>query len=184
MKKKIYIHIGGVYASREPTIINTVLGSCVAVCLFDPVKRIGGMNHIFLPGKADMTHFDTAARYGVNAMEKLINKMLNLGANRSRLVAKVFGGGHVISAISEENGVGQQNISFTLEFLRIEEIRVLSQNVGGTNALKIFFHTDTNDIFLKRIRFTANKTIAVEEKRRLAQARKAAEKEGEVTIFE
>jgi chemotaxis protein CheD len=137
MKKQIHLHIGGFYASGEPVSIMTVLGSCVAVCLFDPVERIGGMNHIFLPGRADIQHFDDAARYGVNAMELLINRMLNLGADRKRLVAKAFGGGHVIPSISKKNGIGQQNIEFTLDFLKREGIRIVSQDLGGDDSRKI-----------------------------------------------
>ena len=104
MRKQISIHIGGYHASREPSVIHTVLGSCVAVCLFDPVNRVGGMNHILLPGKADMRHFDVSARYGINAMELLINKMMQLGGSRNRFLAKVFGGAHLFPAISKENG--------------------------------------------------------------------------------
>ena len=81
MKKMVSIHIGGFHASRKPAVIETVLGSCVAVCLHDPSACIGGMNHIFLPGRADMKHFDNAARYGVNAMELLVNRIMRLGAD-------------------------------------------------------------------------------------------------------
>ena len=109
------------------------------MCLFDPVQRIGGMNHILLPGKADMKHFDDVARYGVNAMELLINRMLSLGANRSRMVAKAFGGGHIIPAISEQNGIGQQNMAFTLDFLEREGIQIISQDLGGKDSRKVSF---------------------------------------------
>ena len=108
MKRQIHIHIGGYYASKKPAVIHTVLGSCAAVCLFDPMKRIGGMNHIFLPGKADMAHFDDAARYGINAMELLTNKMLNLGADRGKLAAKVFGGGTSFRPFPEIMGLGDK----------------------------------------------------------------------------
>jgi chemotaxis protein CheD len=183
MGGQIHIHIGGFYASREPAIINTVLGSCVAVCLFDPVKRIGGMNHIFLPGKADMAHFDDAARYGVNAMEVLINSMMKLSADKSRLVAKAFGGGHVLPAIDRDNAIGQQNIAFTLDFLEREEIRIISQNLGGNDGRKIYFHTDTGEVLLKRVHPVNFKWIAKEEKKQLDRARKAARKSGGVDLF-
>ena len=83
MKKSFSIHIGGFHASRNPAVIETLLGSCVAVCLYDPVARIGGMNHILLPGKADLKHFDNVARYAINAMELLINRVMTLGGKRS-----------------------------------------------------------------------------------------------------
>jgi len=81
MKKQINIHIGDYYASEEPVIITTLLGSCVAVCLFDGENRIGGMSHIFLPGRAEWDRFDSSARYGINAMELLINKIMKLGGD-------------------------------------------------------------------------------------------------------
>ncbi|MGA2401571.1 MAG: chemotaxis protein CheD [Syntrophobacteraceae bacterium] len=96
MRKLIRIHIGGLHASKEPAVIDTVLGSCVAVCLHDAVERIGGMNHILLPGEAELTHFDTSARYGINAMELLINTIATLGGNRRRIAAKAFGGAHIL----------------------------------------------------------------------------------------
>jgi len=183
MKKKVNIHIGGYFASKEAAIIHTVLGSCVAVCLFDPVERIGGMNHIFLPGKADMAHFDDAARDGVNAMELLINKIINLGGDRARLVAKAFGGGNVIPAISGDNGIGEQHIVFTLEFLEKEGIRIISQNLGGNDSRKIYFHTDSGDVFLKRISSVNLESIAREDMKRLGIVRKEIQKAGEVDLF-
>ena len=92
MKPVVYMHIGQYFASKDPVIIQTVLGSCVSVCFFDPVTRIGGMNHILYSGEV-RSSYDYNARYGINAMELLINEMVGLGAVRSRLIAKVFGGG-------------------------------------------------------------------------------------------
>jgi chemotaxis protein CheD len=183
MKEQISIHIGECHASKDPAVISTVLGSCVAVCLFDPEQRIGGMNHILLPGKADMQHFDAAARYGINAMELLINRTVTLGGQRQRFVAKVFGGGHVLPAISKENGMGEKNVVFALEFLKNEGIRVLCKDVGGTDSRRVYFHTDTNDVFLKRIPGATFRTAAIEEKRRFAQVKEEAQRGGEVTLF-
>jgi len=151
MKKQINIHIGEFHVSGAPRIIYTLLGSCVAVCLYDPVARIGGMNHILLPGRADRKNFNVRARYGINAMDLLINKMMALSADRRRIVAKVFGGAHVISVISREYGVGIKNAEFVLDFCRKEGIEVISRNLGGETTRKIYFHTDTGDVFLKRV---------------------------------
>ena len=87
--KRITIGIGELFASDQAVVISTVLGSCVSVCLFDPVRKIGGMNHIFLPGNADYREFNASARYGINAMELLINSMLSLSADRRRLLDQV-----------------------------------------------------------------------------------------------
>ncbi len=119
-----------------PVVINTILGSCVAVCLFDTVVRIGGMNHIFLPGKAGPKEFNSASRFGVNAMELLINRMMNLGGKRNRFSANVFGGAHLLPSIAEENGVGKMNVEFTLEFLRTEGIRFINGDWGGVRKVE------------------------------------------------
>lgn len=151
MKQEIHIHVGGLFASREPVVIHTVLGSCVAVCLYDPVEGIGGMNHILLPGRASSKHLDSPGRYGIDAMEQLIESVMALGGRRHQMVAKIFGGAHIIPSISMENGVGRKNTEFVLEFLRMEGIKVVSQDLGGHLSRKICFHTDTGDVFLKRV---------------------------------
>lgn len=182
--RKVYIHIGGIHASREPVVIETVLGSCVAVCLYDPITRIGGMNHILLPGKPDWKNFDSVARYGINAMELLINRILNLGGERRRLVAKAFGGGHVIPSISKENGVGSKNIEFVIEFLRMESIRLVSHDLGGNDTRKIRFQTDTGEVLLKRIPPSLFPSLAREERKIYRRAKKEIDDAGSVTLFD
>jgi chemotaxis protein CheD len=183
MKKKASIYIGGLYASKEPAVIETLLGSCVAVCLHDPVEQIGGMNHILLPGRADMKHFDAISRYGINAMELLINRIMALGSKRHPLVAKVFGGAHVLPAISIENGMGRKNVEFVLDFLQMEDISIVRQDVGGHDTRRIFFHTDTGEVLLKRIPHNNHSRIGFEEREFLNQVRKEANKPGDVTLF-
>lgn len=183
MKNQISIHIGEYHASGEPAVIYTVLGSCVAACLFDPANRVGGMNHILLPGKADMKHFDKSARYGINAMELLINRIMGLGGDRNRLVAKVFGGAHIISTISRHYGMGEKNVLFALEFLRKEKIRVISKDVGGTDSRKIYFHTDTGNVFLKRFSPMYQQRLAEKEESASKRIRRVAHKTGGVTLF-
>jgi chemotaxis protein CheD len=182
-KKQVIIHIGGLYASRNPVIIETVLGSCVAVCLYDEEARIGGMNHILLPGKADMRRFDTVARYGINAMELLINRIMALGGDRGRIVAKVFGGAHVIPSISLRNGMGAKNAEFALEFLKLENFIVVSSDLGGHDTRRVYFHTDSGDVFLKRIPPTRCPNITIQERRLVQKVRKEAHEVGDVTLF-
>ncbi len=183
MKKEISIHIGELYSSKRPTVIYTLIGSCVAACLFDPVMRVGGMNHILLPGKAKMNGFDASARYGINAMELLINDIMKHGGNRHRLVAKVFGGAHLLSAISVENGVGRHNVAFAVGFLKAEGIKIIGQDLGGHAARKIYFRTDTGEVFLKRIPSTRLPNIAIEEQERLRRIHNEYKRAGKVTLF-
>ena len=183
-KKEVCISIGGYYASRDPMVIHTLLGSCVAVCLYDPVGRIGGMNHILLPGRADMKHFDVSARYGINAMELLINSIMAVGGHRHCLEAKVFGGAHILPAISEENGTGKMNIEFVLEFLEAEAIGVVSQDVGGRRSRKILFHTDTGDVLLKRGPSMSYPDLTTMERKSLGSIRERAKNPGKITWFQ
>lgn len=182
-KRKISIHIGGLHASKGAVVIETLLGSCVAVCLHDPVNRVGGMNHIFLPGRADLKSFDSVARYGINAMELLINRVMTLGGSRRSLVAKAFGGAHILPAISKENGMGSKNVEFVLQFLEMEAISVVSQDLGGHDTRKIFFHTDTGEVLLKRIIRTCHPRITKQERTLLERARREAEEAGAITLF-
>ncbi len=183
MKRSISIHIGGFHASKEPTVIDTLLGSCVAVCLHDHVASIGGMNHILLPGKADLKIFDNVARYAINAMELLINRVMTLGGHRPNLIAKVFGGAHVLPAVSAENGMGAKNSEFVLEFLQMEAISIVSHDLGGRDTRKIYFHTDSGEVFLKRSHPTCYQNAGSEERRLRELARSKAEESGEVAMF-
>jgi len=167
------IHIGGVYASRAPAIIRTVLGSCIAVCLRDPLSQVGGMNHFMLPngsmGEANST------RYGIHAMELLINECMRLGADRRRMEAKVFGGGHVLKMRETDDNVPQSNIRFALSFLETERIPIVSQDMGGYAAREIYFYTDTGRTRLRRLSRTDMHSSA--ELHRLEEAERAKIKE-------
>lgn len=166
-KKKITIFIGEYYTSSEPVVIKTLLGSCVAVCLYDGTNRIGGMNHILLPGKADINEMDDASRYSINAMEILINSMMKLGSERGEIIAKVFGGASVIQGISSEKAVGPKISEFVLSFLRKERIKIKGSDLGGSKSRTVFFHTDTGDVFLKRrdsMKSKYNELAIIEEK--------------------
>ena len=113
--------------------ITTILGSCVATCLYDPVAGLGGMNHFLLPEGANG---GAGASFGINAMELLINALIKAGARRERLQAKVFGGARMIAGLSD---VGARNGSFVLDFLRREGILCTGQSLGGTQARRVQF---------------------------------------------
>lgn len=151
-KKQVNIHIGQIYASQQPAVVYTLLGSCVAVCLFDPVARVGGMNHILLPGSADLRHQAQAARYGDNAIAMLLRRILNLGAVRQRVVAKAFGGSHLFRDMSVENSTGLKIVDAVLACLKHEGLRLVNQDLGGNYTRMLFFHTDSGEVFMKRLR--------------------------------
>ncbi|WP_207687621.1 chemotaxis protein CheD [Desulfonema limicola] len=184
IKRHVNIHIGEFHASSRPTVISTLLGSCVAVCLYDPITQIGGMNHILMPGKADMKRFDMAARYGINAMELLINKIMNLGGNRRSLVAKIFGGAKTIALISDNMSMGRKNIEFVKNFLKTESIKIISQDISGRRSRKIWFHTDTSEVFLRRGKPTIFNEVFDLEKQVQAKIRRNINKSGEITFFQ
>lgn len=157
------IHIGDLYVSNKSMTIYTVLGSCVSVCLYDPNKNIGGINHILLPGEADLKRYNACASYGINAMELLINKMIKMGANRKNLYAKIFGGGHILGTISAQRGPGAKNTTFAREFLKMENIPIISEDTGGNYIRKLYFHPDTFEVFVKKMPSVLNNKILIDE---------------------
>ena len=156
----VTLHIGDLYASRDPMKIKTILGSCIAACLFDPTTGIGGMNHFLLPGNTEDP--DLSTRYGVNAMEVLINEMMKLGARRSAIQAKVFGGGDIFRADHVYMMVGAKNIRFVLKFLETESIPVVTSRVGGNQGLMIVYLPHTFEVFVKPL--TSDRFNTTEEK--------------------
>ena len=141
-----YLHPGQLFTASHAVLVTTVLGSCVSVCLWDPVARVGGMNHFLLPkGIAD-------ARYGNAAMDKLIESMLGRGAFVARMVAKVFGGASVIEGFTgARQAIGAQNVETAKEFLERAAIPVRAEQTGGRRGRKLLFHTGTGAAYVKDI---------------------------------
>jgi len=148
----VQLHIGEYRVSRTPEVLYTLLGSCVAVCLHDAAAGIGGMNHILLPGRAeDEGRCDDVARFGLDAVELLVRALVSAGAARRRLAAKLFGGGHVIRHMDEVTSPGFRNVRFINELMEKERIPVIASDLGGYEARKVWFRTDTADVLLKRV---------------------------------
>lgn len=126
---------GQFLVSDDPDLVlSTVLGSCVAACLRDPVARIGGMNHFLLPGDGERMQSRDAERYGVHLMELLVNGLMKSGAQRERLEAKLFGGAKTIFKSSD---VGAMNARFAEDFLKKEGIRLIGGSLGGTQGRRV-----------------------------------------------
>lgn len=148
----VQLHIGEYRVSRQPEVLYTLLGSCVAVCLYDAAAGIGGMNHILLPGRAeDEGRVDDVARFGLDAVELLVRALVEAGAARRRLAAKLFGGGHVIRRMDEVTSPGFRNVRFIRELMEQERIPVAASDLGGYEARKVWFRTDTANVILKRV---------------------------------
>jgi chemotaxis protein CheD len=118
--------------ARENVFLTTILGSCVAACMRDPVARIGGMNHFLLP-EGEGTSRDSL-QAGVHAMELLVNGLLQAGARRDRLEAKLFGGARMIAGLSD---IGQRNAEFAQTFLKREGITFAGGSLRGSHARRI-----------------------------------------------
>jgi chemotaxis protein CheD len=148
-------------AVEDGTALVTVLGSCVAACLRDPLLQIAGMNHFMLPdGSADDGR---PARYGSHAMELLINDMLKRGASRHRLQAKVFGGANVLPGFTS-NPVGSRNAEFINTYLRAEHIPVLATDLGGIHPRKIWFFPDSGKVMMQRLPHAHGAEVAAAER--------------------
>ena len=173
---------GEFYATDQDEVIVTVLGSCVAACLLDPIAMVGGMNHFMLPTKLGDRDPDVfyAARYGAAAMEYLINNLLHLGAQRDRLVAKAFGGGRVMQGMTSD--VGEQNIDFVRQFLRNEDIPLWSEDMGGPYPRKVYFFPHTGQVLVKRMERTHNDTVLIRELSYLQEFSRTTE-DGDVELF-
>ncbi len=147
-----FLYPAELFVSKTPYQINTILGSCVAVCLYDPVLKIGGINHYMLPywngqGLA-------SPKYGNIAIEKLLDKMLSLGCNKNNLKAKIFGGGEVIETQVVQFHIGSRNIEVARQILEEKKIPLLNSSVGGKLGRKIEFITFTGEVRQKYIQKT------------------------------
>lgn len=160
-------------ATGEDILLVTVLGSCVAACIRDRRSGIGGMNHFMLPDAGDPSEpLAASARYGVHAMEMLLNDLSKLGADRRALEAKVFGGGAVVQGMTASR-VGERNAAFVLEFLGREGIPVVSRDLLGEEARRVHYFPRTGRALVKKLQNLRNDTIAQREtdyRRRLATA--------------
>ena len=189
--EKVTLHPGERFVSKEPTLITTLLGSCVAACLYDPIAHVAGMNHFLLANKRYtrnmMMSATEAGRYGVNAMELLINDMIHLGAEKKRIRAKVFGGGAVLESISNDNFhcVGDVNERFIREFLKTENITLDAEDLGGTKGRVIRFRTDTYAVYR---RFIMRISTVAEEKKEYGYWRDSIkenqEKQSDILLFQ
>jgi chemotaxis protein methyltransferase CheR len=173
------IIVGQVHASAEPTVVHTLLGSCVAAALFDPEAGVGGLNHFLLPLPDDRD--PRAARYGVHAMELLINEIMRLGGQRHRLRAKIFGGASVMPSMS--GAVPELNVRFVREFLAKEGIPLVGERVGGNAGMEVCFHTDTGRARVRKLAVLPPTLASQQEAERARLAEQLAADHDAFTVF-
>lgn len=169
-KSRIIIDPGEYYVTGDDEIISTLLGSCVSACLWDPVNRIIGMNHFLLASRNGHSNISliqsSAGRYGVHAMELLINAMLKVGASKQQLKAKAFGGGNVLKETEgggEHFAIGRMNSQFITEFLRNESIPLVASSLGADYGRVIHFAADDFSVYMKRIETTKQRQLVQQE---------------------
>lgn len=158
---------GELYVTKDDETIVTVLGSCVSACIRDRIFGVGGMNHFMLPlssennGGADV---GLSTRYGNFAMEKLINEILKNGGVRENLEVKIFGGGKVLANMTLLD-IGNRNIDFVKEYIKMEGLKLLAEDVGDNYPRKVHYHPLTGNVRMKKLMSMHNRTILDREER-------------------
>ena len=147
-RKTAYLLAGQLYLSVEPSQVTTILGSCVAACIWDPAEGIGGLTHFLLPAGPDRG--PTSPKFGRTAIATLLEGLVRLGARPERLLAKVFGGACVLEPMRERSRhLGLQNVEIAMRLLAERSIPILAQDVGGERGRKLIFHTDTGGSWIR-----------------------------------
>ncbi|MDY7575349.1 chemoreceptor glutamine deamidase CheD [Actimicrobium sp. CCI2.3] len=174
---------GEYFFTPKDMLIVTVLGSCVSACIRDRVSGIGGMNHFMLPyGGTDIdSPVSASMRYGTYAMEVLINELLKAGARRENLEAKVFGGGNVLRGFIAIN-VGERNAQFVREYLKMEGIRVVAEDLNDIHPRKVYYFPRSGKVLVKKLKQLNNNTL-VNREQDYASRLQSAPISGDVDLF-
>ncbi|MBN8530479.1 MAG: chemoreceptor glutamine deamidase CheD [Alphaproteobacteria bacterium] len=166
-------------SSKPDEVLVTILGSCVSACIRDPLCGIGGMNHFLLPGSEATSAACESTRYGVFAMETLINGILKAGGCKNRLEVKVFGGGNVINHSAR---IGSQNAHFIREFLLREGFRIASEDLEGDFPRRIHYYPATGRVMVRRLLRQEDMRVAAQEALYLQKITRAP-LEGKIELF-
>jgi chemotaxis protein CheD len=183
----VKIFPGQYYVSQTDEILVTTLGSCISACIRDSRTGIGGMNHFMLPWKSQdregeslNSPWNTAARYGNLAMELLINAIIKTGGNRQNLEVKLFGGAKILASMRD---IGSLNVDFIKNYVQMEGLNVLAEDLGGSRPRKILYYPATGRVRMKQIAALANAAIARSERHYRSDI-KRKECCGEVELFD
>ena len=167
-QKRIFVLPGEIALTKQPALISTLLGSCVAICLYNKRMKFGGMNHFMLPtGKVK----SMAGKYGDYSSHKLIDSMLRIDQSKGNLVAHVYGGGAVVGHLSSGFDIGKRNIQVALAVLNEYGIPISKQRTGGTSGVKVFFDNYTGNVEIRLIQ-KSELTVQLESKKKDMVGRK------------
>lgn len=152
-RKIIIILPGEHFISNEDIILQTLLGSCISVCMYSDHDDLIGMNHFMLPGIINPKQFHQSdyGRYGMYAMDKLIGEFIQRGIKKEKLKAKVFGGANILNFGKGSETISSYNIKFIINYLDRENIPIISSHLGGNRSRKILFFSLTKKVFLKEM---------------------------------
>lgn len=174
---------GEFFVSTANEIIATVLGSCVSACIRDVKAGVGGMNHFMLPeGEKCPTSgacLSTSARYGTYAMEQMINTILSHGGKRERLEIKLFGGGKVLQSSTD---IGNRNIDFVHEYLRMEALQVISEDLGGLHPRKVLYFPSSGRVLMRRLPISQDEKV-VQRELQYKNSLEHTQIDGEIDLF-
>jgi chemotaxis protein CheD len=174
---------GDCYISREPNeMLVTILGSCVAACIRDTVLGVGGMNHFLLPGVESSGGggvLDGSTRYGVNAMEQLINGILKQGGRKERMEVKIFGGGNVIK---NNTKIGSRNAEFVRNFLYKEGLSIAAEDLEGNLPRRLHYYPTTGKVMLRHLRRAEDNRV-VEEEKKFESTLRSKPVDGDIEMF-
>ena len=178
----VKLFTGDCYVTQNPReLLITILGSCVAVCMRDPVARVGGMNHILLPGTGSVDDIQgNPTRYGAFAMEQLINGLLKMGAVKQRLECKLFGGGNVLRNSSL---IGENNIHFVRHYLHNEGLLIHAEDTGGEYPRRIHYFPDTGRVRMRRLKREDDMLITQRESQFVTQIDQPVSTSDNIELF-
>jgi chemotaxis protein CheD len=184
-KDVLFLDPGEYAATREDIIISTLLGSCIAVVLHDSRLKIGGMNHFMLPGKIeDNIERSEKGRYGMTAIELLVNELFKRGSRKSDLEAKIFGGASVLHLMNSDIvTIGSDNVKFARKYLEIEKIPIISSSVGGRAGRRILYFPQTFTVRQKMFSPSENREVLERETDYLCTIKKTQISFGEYHSF-
>ncbi len=184
MLERVILDPGDFHTAAGDRVIYTVLGSCVSACLMDEAAGIAGMNHFMLPQAVskDALFSTDIGRYGIQAMELLVNEMLLRGASRNRIKAKIFGGGHVIPSMASSQ-LPESNIDAAVTFLETENIPIVARDVGGFRGRKVSFFTNSGRVKVEMVQQSDLSALGTNEQS-LQKRIVRSEKSGDFVLFD